>query len=112
MLLVGTALGGCSLRMGDLNAVSAKNIGLNAQTVRSHVEGRDCVHNVLGIPIGSLVPSIEEATDRALASAPGANALTDAVLYQEPLFLLVYARSCFRVTGDAVKITQPGEGSQ
>lgn len=73
---------------------------------------RDCVHNLLGIPLGSLVPNIEEATDRALATAPGANALTDAVVYSEPLFLLVYARSCFRVSGDAVKLTSPGEGSR
>jgi len=103
---------GCALRLGELTAASTKNVPLPATIVKRGVEGRDCVHQVLFIPIGSLVPNMQEATDRALATVPEANALSDAALYAEPLVLFLYNRNCFRVRGDAVRIGQPREGTR
>ena len=106
------ALAGCSFHQGDLTMASSKNVPLSETLVRRGVEGKDCIQNVLGIPLGSLVPDYKEAADNALATAPGANALSDAVIYQEPLIFLLYNRTCIRVRGDAVTISTKGEGSR
>jgi hypothetical protein len=108
--LLAATLSGCSLNFGSLTAASTKNVGLPANVLKRGVEGTDCIHNVLGIPMGSLNPNIQEATDRALQTVPDANALTDAVVYAEPLIFLLYNRTCIRVRGDAVKISQPAQG--
>ena len=105
-------LSGCSLNFGGLTAASTKNVGLPARMLKRGVEGKDCVYNVLGIPLGSLNPNIQEATDRALESVPDANALSDAVLYAEPLIFVVYNQTCIRVRGDAVTIGQPAQGAR
>jgi hypothetical protein len=99
---------GCSLRMGDLTAVASQNVSVSAEPIRRAVEGRDCVHLLLFIPLGSLVPSYEEAVDRALAQVPDANALVNVSMYVEPIFTYVYNRNCLRVKGDAVKIATGG----
>jgi len=103
-LLIGLALAGCSARLGNLTLLTTKNMGVTPKPVLQHVRGEDCVHQILGIPIGSLNPSIQEAMDRAIAQAPGgnANAMTDVSIHQDILFLLLYSRICMRVDGSVV----------
>ena len=94
---------GCSLRMGDFTAIASRNIRAPSQELRRGVEGRDCVHMLLFIPLGSLTPNIEEAVDRALEKVPEGNAMTNVALYQDPLFTYIYNRMCVRVKGDVVR---------
>jgi hypothetical protein len=105
-------LSGCSFNMGTLTAASTQNISLPHTTVKNAVEGKDCAKSVLFIPLGSLEPNVQEAADNALATAPGANALTDVVLYADPLILLLYNEVCLRVRGDAVKVDLAKGGSR
>ena len=70
------------------------------------------MHLALFIPLGSLTPNIQEATDRALEQVPEANALTNVAMYVDPFTVILYTRSCIRVKGDAMKIEQTAEGSR
>jgi hypothetical protein len=97
---------GCSLRMGDFTAIATQNVRTPSQELRPRVEGRDCVHWILFIPVGSLIPNIEEAVDRALEKVPEGNAMANVALYQDPFFTYIYNRSCIRVKGDVVKASE------
>jgi len=110
--LTGVLGTGCSLRMGDLTVATGKNVPVVGTTLRRGVEGSDCVHLALFIPLGSLTPNIQEATDRALEQVPEANALTNGAMYVDPFTVILYTRSCIRVKGDAMKIEQTAEGSR
>lgn len=103
LFLVLTATG-CSFNMGTLTTASTKNISLPHTVIKKAVEGEDCAKSLLFIPLGSLVPNIQEAADKALAKTTDANALTDVVIYSEPLVFLIYNQVCLKVRGDAVKI--------
>ena len=98
------ALCACTFRMGDLSIVSSQNVELDPQVVQRGVEARDCVNLLLFIPLGSLVPNVEEAMDRALAQAPEANVLMDVATYSDQLFTYFFNRTCVRVKGDAGKL--------
>jgi hypothetical protein len=111
-ILIASLVGGCSFNLGSLTAASTKNVPLPQTMVKRAVEGKDCAHMFLFIPLGSLNPNFQEAADNALSTAPGANALADVAIYSEPLFLYIYNRNCIRVRGDAVKIGQLGEVRQ
>ena len=92
---------GCSTRLGDFTILSTKNVALNPSPERRSVEGKHCANLLLGlIPLGSFTPNIEEAIDNAFRHVPEGNVMTNAVIYQEPLFLLIFSRNCFRVKGD------------
>ena len=90
----------CSSRVGDLSIVASRNVGFAPEPLRRSVEGEDCVHVLIFIPIGSLVPNLDEATDRALAQVPAGNVMTDVAVYQDILFTFFYNRTCLRVKGD------------
>jgi len=96
------SLGGCYLRLGDFTLVSTKNLGRTYSPVSQRVSGEDCSHRLLFIPLGSLNPSIEEAADRAVRKATGADMLTNVSVYRDLLDLYIYARTCARVEGDPV----------
>ena len=98
--IVALASSGCAYRTGDLSVVSSKNVGLQPQLIRQRVEGRDCTHMLLFIPLGSLVPNLDEAMDRALEKVPDGNVLTDMAIYNDVLFTYIYNRTCLRVKGD------------
>jgi len=94
-------LGGCSLRMGDLQIISSKNVALNPDPIRRSVEGKDCVYRLLGlIPLGSWIPNVEEAMDDALASVPDGNILTDVAIYSDFFTAIIVSQQCLRVKGD------------
>lgn len=107
-ILALVALGGwvaaCSLHMGDLTALASKNVAVPSAPLRRQVEGLSCIHWVLFIPVGGIVPDVEEAMDQALAQVPEGNAMVNIAMYYEPLPLLVYTRNCLRVKGDVVKV--------
>jgi hypothetical protein len=103
LLLAGVMIivsSGCSFRTGDLSVVSSKNVGLQPEVIRRGVEGSDCSHMLLFIPLGSMVPNLDEAMDRALEKVPEGNVLTDLAIYNDVLFTYIYNRTCLRVKGD------------
>ena len=64
---------GCSQRIGSFTMTSTKVIKVNAEQKGDRVEGKHMVF------FGS--PSLQEAVDRAIQSAPGADALIDVTIW-------------------------------
>jgi hypothetical protein len=94
---------GCTTRVGDLTIATPKNLSRSFDVVRADIEGEDCYHMLLFIPLGSINPSMEGAIDDALESVPEADAMTNARFQQSILFTLLYNQGCYRVRGDAVR---------
>ena len=98
---------GCTTRVGDLTVATPKNMRTSFEVLQRDVVGKDCFQTVLLlIPIGTQNPTIDGAIDDALDQVPEADALVDASLFQDDLFLLLYTQNCIRVEGDAVR-TRP-----
>ena len=100
MVAVTGASLGCRTRLGDLSIASTKNVALNPSPERRSVEGRDCMHMFLFIPLGKMSPVLDEALDRAMEQVPDGNIMTNVAIYNDIIFTLLYNRSCFRVRGD------------
>jgi hypothetical protein len=100
--LVCLGMAGCSARLGNFTFVTTKNLGVTPKPLTRQITGEDCIHQILGIPIGSLNPSIQEAMDRAIAQAPSGNAMTDIAIHEDIMTLLLYTRICMRVDGAVV----------
>ena len=105
VLLCSGAIGGCTARVGSLTLASTKNLGAAYPLVRHHVRGEDCARSVLFIPWGSLNPNVQDAVDAAVAEAPGADMLTNAVVHDDLFVTVFYNSNCIRVDGDAVNST-------
>lgn len=102
-----TGLSACTTtRVGDLTMASTKNLGYAYRPVRANVSGQDCAQNILGIPWGSLYPSLEEALDRAVGQVAGGDMMVNAVAHRELLITLLYNRDCISVDGDVVRTGQ------
>ena len=95
---------GCTTRYGDLTVGSTKNIPVDLEILRENVVGRDCYHNILLIlRFGVQNPTIDGAIDDALDQVKEADALSDAALYRDRIFTLIYNRGCERVKGTAIR---------
>jgi hypothetical protein len=104
LLFLVVAMAGCSFRTGDLSIVASQNVGLEPELIRRSVEGKDCTHMLLFIPMGSLVANLDEAMDRALEKVPEGNILTDMAIYNDLLFTYIYNRTCLRIKGDVGRL--------
>lgn len=104
LLLVAALSSGCATRLGDLSLVASKSVGLTPEVMQRGVEGEDCVHLLLFLPLGSLNPNLQEAMDNALAKVPEANAMSDLAVYNDTVFTLIYNRTCLRVRGDVGRL--------
>ncbi len=91
-----------STRVGSLTLASTKNLGYTYTTLREHVAGQDCAYNVLGIPLGSVNPNLQEAVDNAASQVPGADMMTDVTVHHDVLITLLYNQACVRVDGNAI----------
>ena len=101
---VGLLAAGCTTRVGDLTVATPKNVRSDFEILQRDVVGKDCFQQVLiFIPVGTQNPTIDGAIDDALDQVPEADALMDATLHQDTIFLLLYNQNCIRVQGDAVK---------
>jgi hypothetical protein len=99
--LIAILLGsGCAFRMGDFALISSQNVGLRPEPIRKGVEGKDCVYMLLFIPIGGLVPNVEEAMDRAMEQVPEGNVMMNVAIYNDVIFTYVLNRTCARVRGE------------
>ncbi len=94
---------GCTTRVGAFTFASTKNLGVAYAPLQTGVEGEDCVHFILYIPVsGTLNPNIEDAVDRAVEKVPNGDMMTNVTVNEDMLFTLIYNRVCARVTGDVV----------
>jgi hypothetical protein len=60
------------------------------------------------IPIGISNPSIDSAIEAALAQVPEADAISDAVTYNEVLIAFLYHHDCWRIEGTAIRTREAG----
>lgn len=95
---------GCATR-SDFSALSSKNVNisnlvLKKQDSLGRVTGKDCKHEIIGIPT-KIVPSLEEAIDKAF-EVKGGNLLLDATTKHHFFFIpLLYSQECWEVSGDS-----------
>ncbi len=92
----------CSTRLGDLTVASSKNIPTEFDEIASNVEGEDCVVIFLGIPIGTMNPTVDGAIDDALEGYPTADALSDLSIHASNWTVILFGQSCVTVKGDAI----------
>jgi hypothetical protein len=93
----------CTHRVADFNVLG--NRALTGPVERGpRVTGRDCVPMVLSLPLGS--PSLEEATDRALAADPTADMLVDVVVRTTGWWFGV-GQICYVVEGNLARVQRP-----
>ena len=106
LLALGMTLGCVNARLGDLSVMSSKNIGMtSAEVIKQGVAAKDCRTRpfpLTGPPY--ITPSVEDAADRAIEQADGANGLTNAVIHLKAWNAILVAQWCFHVKGDAVRI--------
>jgi hypothetical protein len=90
--------------MGDFSLISSQNVAFAPEPIRRGVEGRDCVYTLLFIPIGGLVPNVEEAMDRAMDQVPEGNVMTNVAIYNDLIFTYIFNQQCTRVRGEVGKL--------
>jgi hypothetical protein len=92
-----------------MTALSTRKVDVASQTLARDVEGEDCVWIIGPIPLGSsAVPNLERAEDDALAKVAGSDAMENMVVREGLTIYVLGIRECFRVTGDVVRVEQPG----
>ncbi len=96
---------GCEQRLGDFTFLSSKNIDLSNLNMEA-AEGAPIVEGVDSKPIIFIfetgVPSLKEATDRAIESGDG-TALSDVAIYYSNWYIpLIFGDRKFRVKGKVV----------
>jgi len=94
-----------STRMGSLTLATTKNIGYTYSSLQQHVIGEDCAENILGIPLGSMNPNVQEAIDKAVSQVPSGDMMTNVTVHDDLFFALLYNQVCVRVDGDVVRST-------
>lgn len=96
-------LPGCTtFRQADLTLATTRVLPVTPKPVAKGVSEADCAYILHLIPLGSVNPNIDEAIDRAIAQAPGANALVNVSVRQDRFLTGLVNIVCMRVTGDAV----------
>lgn len=95
---------GCITRWADLTLLSSKNVDVRkAHFVdnKKRITGETLQHVIVCFPVGQL--HIKEAVDRAIESAPGAVALSDATVEHGWWYIpYIYGRGWFTVEGNPV----------
>lgn len=94
---------GCSTstRVSDFTLLSTKNLGVTLSSGKP-AHGEDCAELILFVPLGSLNPSIEEATERAYKEVAGADMLLNVTVTTSVGFYFFYTKICQIVDGTAV----------
>lgn len=101
----------CTTRVGEFSVVS-RRAAIEAPAAvplvgKDRVAGRSCRKVILFfVPLGPKA-DLSDAFDAALASAPGANALTEVTVRRETVITVVYNEYCFHVEGKPVTFQRP-----
>jgi len=111
-LLVVTGFSGCSVRLGNMTAVSTNNIdGLSAHiTTEQRVEGESCNRNFLFIPWGDFQNRLQIATDNAIDNGHKAglkgDVLVNAKISSTAWTTIIYGQNCMTVEGDLIPLAE------
>lgn len=100
---LGVVLSGCSVRLGDLSAITTKSINLDKVDIDAlpqvkGVRGKDTKFIFVFIPFG--IPHLEDAIDDALEKG-GGDLMTDAVIHRRYWWFLI-GQDSFEVKGNVV----------
>ena len=103
-------LGGCSMRMGQFTVASSQNVRnlhySNTQAV--HTEGKSCLNQFLGIPIGSMNGHMQIAMDRAIENGRSkggkGDILVNSRIDTSYFTLIIWGQQCTTVSGDLVEM--------
>ena len=105
--VLGLALSACSVRVGDFTLWSTKNADLGNKYVKTgRFEAKSMTKMILFIPLH--IGNLKEAVDRTI-EAGGGDALTNCVLFQESLPLIIYNEGGFRIEADVWKKAAMGD---
>ena len=102
----------CTTRLTDFTVISTKNVPLgkdaaNLKKGDTRVKGKDKIHVVLGIPIGT--PNMKEAIDKAIEQNPGCVGLVDGVLKSTGWWALLYGQQGYIVEGTPLYEVKDGD---
>jgi hypothetical protein len=104
LLLLGSMLSGCSLRLGTMTAISTRNIKLDEVDLDKlpqvkDVTGTDSKFTLLFIPLG--IPTVQGAVDDALAKGNG-DLIIDGVLKSEFWTVILFGQNSISITGNVI----------
>ena len=104
LLLLGSLLSGCSLRLATMTAISTRNIKLDEVDLDKlpqvkNVTGTDTRYDCLFIPLG--FPTVQGAVDDALSKGNG-DLIIDGVIKYEFWTMLLTGQRTISITGNVV----------
>jgi hypothetical protein len=91
---------GCATPLGSVNALQPKFDTFGVKLLVPSVTGRSCRTSILGVPLKSGDPDVQEALAQILARDAEGDVVTDARLSSECIFLGLYNRRCVSVEGN------------
>lgn len=101
-------LSGCTtVRMGSLTLTSTKNLGETYVPLQKQVSGENCTDDILGIPLGTLNPNLQDAIDDAVEKVPNGDMMTNVTIHKDLFVTIVFNQLCVRVNGDVVASNAP-----
>ena len=104
LLLLGSLLSGCSVRLATMTAISTRNVKLDEVDLDKlpqvkNVTGTDTRYDFLFIPLG--FPTVQGAVDDALAKG-NSDLIIDGVVKSEVWTILLTGQRTISVTGTVV----------
>ena len=104
LLLLGSLLSGCSLRLATITAISTRNVKLDEVDLDKlpqvkNVTGTDTRYDLLFIPLG--FPTVQGAVDDALSKGNG-DLIIDGVIKYEFWTAILTGQRTLSITGNVV----------
>lgn len=104
LLLFGSFLSGCSIRLATMTAISTRNVKLDEMDLDKlpqvkNVTGTDTRYDFLFIPLG--IPTVQGAVDDALTKGNG-DLIIDGVIKFDFWSILLTGQRTFSITGTVV----------
>jgi hypothetical protein len=98
----------CVQNVGSFGTMAPHMAETPSRVIQRSVEGRDCMHMVLFVPMGKLNPRLDMAMKDALNKVPAGDRMTDVEVNTSMLFTYLYNRQCMTVKGD---VRGPADGA-
>ena len=96
-------LAGCVTSHGPVGVIAPSADVVGTKLLRPHVVGRSCRSRVLGVPVGTGDPQLQEAVAQILAQDAEGDVVLNAEVRATVLVTGVYNRCCVEVEGDLAR---------